>query len=174
MGRGIDAAAAMAQIRSTIRAYALDNADPADVFRKVDAYFDALDLAQLVTALYCLVDSSSGSITIANAGHLPPLLATGTACTVVDTVVGTPFGVRREDRGSTTVTLPRGAALVVVTDGLVERRGEDIDVGVAKLVEALRDTEGWSARRHLDHVVRVASADRQHDDDVTVLVLRRL
>jgi serine phosphatase RsbU (regulator of sigma subunit) len=164
----------MAQIRSTIRAYAVDDADPIAIFRKVDAFFEAFDLDQLVTVLYFLVDSLRGSVVIANAGHLSPLLTTGKSCEAIATPVGLPFGVGQQDRSSTTVELARGDALIAVTDGLVERRGEDIDDGVAKLVAALSDTDGWSAKRLLDQVVSAAAAERQHDDDVTVLVLRRL
>ena len=174
MGRGAEAAAAMAQIRSTIRAYALDDPDPASVFQKVDAYFEALELDQLVTVLYFLVDPADGSIQLANAGHLPPLLATGTDCRAVPTVVGLPFGAGGDHREATQVDLPAGAALIAITDGLVERRGEDIDQGVDALISELCGTDGWTAPAILDHVVATAAAERQHDDDVTVLVLRRL
>ena len=174
MGRGAEAAAAMAQIRSTIRAYALDDPEPASVFRKVDAYFEALELDQLVTVLYFLVDPADGTIQVANAGHLPPLLVTASECRAVPTVVGLPFGAGGDDRESSAVDLPSGGALVAITDGLVERRGEDIDEGVDALVAALCRTDDWTAPAIVDHVVSTAAAERRHDDDVTVLVLRRL
>ena len=174
MGRGVEAAAAMAQIRSTLRAYAVDDPDPAVVFHKVDAFFEALDVSQLVTVLYFLVDPGVGTVQVANAGHPPPLVTTGASCRAMETVVGLPFGVRPDERAFTTVELSNGDALVAITDGLVERRGEDIDDGIAALVAALCDTQDWSAPAILDHVVTTAAAERQHDDDVTVLVLRRL
>ena len=173
MGRGVEAAAAMAQIRSTIRAYAVDDYDPVSVFTRVDCFFETLDLSQLVTALYFLVDEEQDVVHIASAGHLQPLLIDETGSRLVETASGTPFGVGGFQREITTINLPPGAALVAITDGLVERRGEDIDKGVQRIVDATAGTSGWSAQAILDHVVRVAAAERTHDDDVTVLVLRR-
>ena len=173
MGRGIEAAAAMAQIRSTIRAYAVDDCDPVSVFTRVDRFFDGLDLSQLVTALYFLFDADNDVVHVANAGHLQPLLLDGNDSRLVETSAGTPFGVGGFPREATSIKLPPGAALVAITDGLVERRGEDIDEGVERIVAATAETAHWSAQAILDHVVRVAAAERTHDDDVTVLVLRR-
>ena len=173
MGRGVEAAAAMAQIRSTIRAYAIDDPDPVSVFRRVDAFFEVLDVVQLVTVLYLLVDPATDQLQVANAGHLSPLVVDGTGSRVVPTAVGTPFGVGMVEREVVTVSLPPGSSLIAVTDGLVERRGQDIDDGVARIVQATEGTAGWGAQALLSHVVAVAAAERTHDDDVTVLVLRR-
>jgi serine phosphatase RsbU (regulator of sigma subunit) len=173
MGRGLEAAAAMAQIRSTIRAYAIANPDPIAVFTAVDKFFEHLDLDQLVTVLYFVADSDNDIVHIANAGHLSPLIVDDAGCRVVETVAGTPFGVGGVAREVVSVTLPPGAALVAITDGLVERRGEDIDEGIARVVEASAGAFGWNADVLMSHVVRVAAAERMHDDDVTVLVLRR-
>jgi serine phosphatase RsbU (regulator of sigma subunit)/anti-sigma regulatory factor (Ser/Thr protein kinase) len=173
MGRGIDAAAAMAQIRSTIRAYAIADPDPLTVFAAVDNFFDRLALEQLVTVLYVVADSDRDIVHIASAGHLAPLIVDEAGCREVQTAAGTPFGVSMADRGIVSVTLPPGAALVAITDGLVERRGEDIDAGIARLVDACSAAFGWDAEKLLQHVIRVAAAERVHDDDVTVLVLRR-
>jgi len=173
MGRGVQAAAAMAQIRSTIRAYALDDPDPVSVFRRIDHFFESLELAQLVTVLYFLVDPDNDAVHIANAGHLDPLLVKRGGSHLVATDVGLPFGVALDDRRMTTVQLPPGSALVAVTDGLVERRGEDIDEGIARVLAATQQAQGWNARRLLTHIVDGATAEREHDDDVTVLVLRR-
>jgi serine phosphatase RsbU (regulator of sigma subunit) len=173
MGRGVSAAAAMAQIRSTIRAYAIDDPDPRSVFNRVDTYFDTADLAQLVTVLYLLVDPATDVVEIANAGHLPPLLVNGTGSSLVPTAIGTPFGVGGFDRDVVSITLPRGASLVVITDGLVERRGDDIEDGIDRVLQATTHAADWSAEKLLTHVASTAAAQRVHDDDVTVLVLRR-
>jgi serine phosphatase RsbU (regulator of sigma subunit)/anti-sigma regulatory factor (Ser/Thr protein kinase) len=173
MGRGVQAAAAMAQIRSTIRAYAIANPDPVTVFEAVDRFFERLELEQLVTVLYVVADSDTDVVHIASAGHLSPLIIDESGCRVVPIDVGTPFGVTSGERRIVSVTLPPGAALVAITDGLVERRGEDIDDGIARLAEAAARSFGWSADRVMHHVVRAAAAERTHDDDVTVLVLRR-
>jgi len=173
MGRGLDAAAAMAQIRSTIRAYAVDDPRPDVVFDRVDVFFEVLDLAQLVTAIYFLLDPDNDAVHIVSAGHLPPLLVDADGSRLCGTAGGTPFGVGRFGREVQSVELPSGSALIAITDGLVERRGEDIDAGVNRLLEATEGAGGWSAQQILDHIVRVAAAERTHDDDVTVVVLRR-
>jgi len=173
MGRGVEAAASMAQIRSTIRAYALDDPEPAAVFRRVDAFFESLSGSQLVTVLYALVDPRQGSIRLINAGHLQPLLVDAGGATLVAHEGGLPFGVQPEDRDVVDLQLSPGASLVIVTDGLVERRGEDIDEGVARILDVAGTAEAASARALLSRIITASASERIHDDDVTVLVLRR-
>jgi serine phosphatase RsbU (regulator of sigma subunit) len=174
MGRGLEAAASMAQVRSTIRAYAIEDPDPVRVFRRVDDYFAALDLPQLVTAVYLLVEPGTGEVSIVSAGHLPPLVVDAGGNHVLPTLGGTPFGVvGGSERRALTVNLPQGASLVAITDGLVERRGEDIDEGVDRILQAAGPEWQNDAQRLLNRLVSAAAAQRTHDDDVTVLVLRR-
>jgi serine phosphatase RsbU (regulator of sigma subunit)/anti-sigma regulatory factor (Ser/Thr protein kinase) len=173
MGRGVQAAAAMAQIRSTIRAYALDDPEPVAVFRRVDAFFEVLNGAQLVTLLYVLLDPAHGTVRLSNAGHLQPLLVDGETARLVADEGGLPFGVRPDDRPVVDLEVPPRASLVIVTDGLVERRGEDIDEGVARVVSLAASADQRTARTLLSQIVAGASSAGMHDDDVTVLVLRR-
>jgi serine phosphatase RsbU (regulator of sigma subunit)/anti-sigma regulatory factor (Ser/Thr protein kinase) len=173
MGRGLEAAAAMAQVRSTIRAYAVDNPDPAVVFNRVDRFFRTLELDQLVTAVYLLVDSSGDTVQIASAGHLPPVLVETGGCQLIEVTGGLPFGVTIDERTVTTINLKPGAAVVAITDGLVERRDEDIDEGITRLLEGCQQAGDLDAASVLSLVVTSASSESMHDDDVTVLVLRR-
>jgi serine phosphatase RsbU (regulator of sigma subunit) len=173
MGRGVEAAAAMAQIRSTMRAYAVDDPEPTSVFARVDNFFEALDLSQLVTAIYFLVDPMSDTVHVASAGHLAPLFVDKSGSRIVPTLIGPPFGVDRVERRAVSLTVPTGTSLVALTDGLVERRGEDIDEGIARIVDATKESSEATARELLDYVVATAGGGKIHDDDVTVLVLRR-
>jgi serine phosphatase RsbU (regulator of sigma subunit)/anti-sigma regulatory factor (Ser/Thr protein kinase) len=174
MGRGIAAAAAMAQMRSSVRAYVAVDPDPRVVLGKLDHYFEIFEQNQLVTLLYLLADIDSGLVQVANAGHLPPLLLApdGTGRRL-DMAPALPFGVVPDDRTPTIVTVAPGEALVAVTDGLVERRGEDIDLGIDRLLRGLRLSDRMTAEDVRDAVLTTAAAERVHDDDVTVLVLRR-
>jgi len=174
MGRGTQAAAAMAQVRSVIRAYVIDDPEPEAVFRRVAAYFDALDAVQLVTALYFLVEPASETVLMANAGHLPPLLIRPDGGSVVVGPVGLPFGVGRDDPAVTKLAVPTGSALVAVTDGLVERRHEDIDVGIARVLSAATHGTFRDARSLLARIVAEGLAQGTQDDDVTALVLHHL
>lgn len=173
MGRGVQAAASMAEIRSAIRAYAVDDPDPAAVLRRVDSYFEAFGLDQLVTVLYLLVDRGSDLVRIANAGHLPPLLVSRHGVETLNVTGGLPFGVRVDDREIHTFRLEPGEAVVAITDGLIERRGEDIDLGLARLMQSLGHGTWSTPRALLNRVVAASSDEGEHDDDVTVLVLRR-
>ena len=173
MGRGLQAAAAMAEIRSTIRAYVLDDADPATVFRRVDAYFNATQPDQLVTVLYFLVDRQNDLVQIANAGHLPPLLVRPGEAEILPVSGGLPFGVDGEERTVTAVRIPPGTAVAAITDGLVERRGEDIDVGINRLLEATARAHWTSAHGLMNRIVDAGSTPYTHDDDLTALVLLR-
>ena len=83
-----------------------------------------------------------------------------------------PFGVGRPDRHALTVRLDRGDALVLITDGLVERRGEDIDEGIGRVLTAAAASSAARAEELLGRIL-AATEHRGHDDDVTVLVLRR-
>ncbi len=173
MGRGLDAAAAMGQVRTMIRSYAIDDPDPAAVFAKVDVYFATFDLEQLVTVLYFLAEPTTGLVQIGNAGHLPPLLVSKDGTRAVPTLVGPPFGVGTTDRTAVSVTLERGAALIALTDGLVERRNADIDVGLRLVLDAAQNAAPTDAASLLERVIDAAGIHRDHDDDVTALVLQR-
>lgn len=172
MGRGVEAAASMAQLRTTVRAYAIDDPSPDVVLARVDGFFARFDVTQLATVLYCLVDPATGTVTIGNAGHLPPLLVDAAGARVLLTNVGTPLGVDAGGRETTVAALEPGASLVAFTDGLVERRGEDIDRGVLRLLAATRQRGDRDVDSLLDAVVGSMSGTA-HDDDVTALVLRR-
>jgi serine phosphatase RsbU (regulator of sigma subunit)/anti-sigma regulatory factor (Ser/Thr protein kinase) len=173
MGRGIEAAAAMAQIRTMIRAYAIVEPDPLSVFDKVDRFFDLSGLSQLVTVLYFLIDTVHGTVKIGNAGHLPPILVDGSGSRTVPTPVGTPFGVGGLPREDCRITLAAGATLVVVTDGLVERRGEDIDQGIERVLSATATGTTLSATALVQRLLQPGIRSALQDDDVTILAMRR-
>jgi serine phosphatase RsbU (regulator of sigma subunit)/anti-sigma regulatory factor (Ser/Thr protein kinase) len=174
MGRGIDAAAAMAQIRTMIRAYAIVDPDPVSVFTKVDRFFERSGLSQLVTVMYFLIDITQGTVEMGNAGHLAPILVDATGSRTLPTPVGTPFGVGEFLRETSHITLSPGATLVVVTDGLVERRGEDIDQGIERLLLATSSGDSLPATALVQRLLQSGIRTSLLDDDVTVLALRRL
>jgi serine phosphatase RsbU (regulator of sigma subunit) len=172
MGRGLDAAASMAQVRSTIRAYAVEDPDPVSVFRRVDAFFVWTRIEQLATMVYLLIDPSAGTVQLASAGHVPPLRVGVDGAWAVSRSAEPPFGVGRPNRHALAMNLDPGDSLVLITDGLVERRGEDIDEGIGRVLAAAAASAATSAGELLEHVLAAASPDG-HDDDVTVLVIRR-
>jgi serine phosphatase RsbU (regulator of sigma subunit) len=83
-----------------------------------------------------------------------------------------PFGVGQPHRHALAINLGPGDSVVLITDGLVERRGEDIDEGIGRALAAAAASAATSADELLEHIL-AATQHRGNDDDVTVLVLRR-
>jgi serine phosphatase RsbU (regulator of sigma subunit) len=170
-GRGLRAATTMAALRYAIHAYAAQGDKPETILTKLNTLVSVKSTGQLATVLCVLVDTDARELTVTSAGHLPPLLISDGRGEFVKTEVGLPIGV---DRGasytSATVAVPPGATLLAFTDGLVERRGESIDVGLGRL----RD-DATSNHATLDELLtRVVSNLRQDgsDDDTAIAGIR--
>ncbi len=136
-GRGLRAAATMASLRFAIHAYAVDGDSPARILTKLSSLVSIDAGGRLATVLCALVDLGTRSLTLTSAGHLPPLLISDGRSEYLESAVGLPVGVDSGVRyESTTVTVPPRATLLAYTDGLIERRGENLDQGLARLQAA--------------------------------------
>lgn len=171
MGHGVPAAAAMGRLRFTTRALAGHAPEPDDLLAELDAYAQEAGI-ELATCLYLVYDPRTGRARIASAGHPPPLLRhpDGRVDTIGG-VLGVPLGVGGLPFRMTELELPENATLALYTDGLIEARGRDIEVGLDALcaelspeVEPLEAT----ADRILTNLLPVPPADD------TVLVLARV
>jgi serine phosphatase RsbU (regulator of sigma subunit) len=174
MGRGVGAAAAMAQVRAAVRAYAVLDPRPALVLDRLDAMFEQHGTEQLVTLLYMLADPRTDTLTVANAGHPPPVLlrADGSAHQLAF-ADGPPLGVGTPSRTEEHVRLGIGEAVVAFTDGLIERRGEDITDGQERLAGAAAALAGAPLLALVPSVAERVG-DPSRDDDVAVIAARRL
>lgn len=136
-GRGLRAATTMAALRFAIQAYAAEEHSPDLILGKLAGLLSLTREGQLATALCARIDVRRRSVTVSSAGHLPPLLLSGNEARYLEVPVGVPIGVDpRAKYGVTTYPVEPGATLLAFTDGLVERRGEQLDDGLARL----RDT----------------------------------
>jgi sigma-B regulation protein RsbU (phosphoserine phosphatase) len=174
-GHGLASAVVMGRVRSALRAYALITDDPAEALGLLDRKVRHFEAGSLTTAMYAMVSPDRGTIHVSTAGHMPPVLALpGVGASVVRLPADPPLGIDilRRPRRSTTLDLPPGAVLVLYTDGLVERRGEIIDVGVARLTEAVR-TEPAKSAEALCATIMATVGPVQPTDDVALLVVRR-
>jgi serine phosphatase RsbU (regulator of sigma subunit) len=137
-GKGVGAASIMARLRFTIRAYLMEGHPPDVVLGMCSRQLNVNRDGHLSTVLIGVGDIDSGVITLANAGHLNPLRVSEDSAEFIPTEVGLPLGVEPGSYSVTTVQLTTGSALVAFTDGLVERRGESLDLGLGRLIQAVR------------------------------------
>ncbi|MFF4318707.1 SpoIIE family protein phosphatase [Streptomyces sp. NPDC001568] len=173
MGRGVRAAAVMGQLRTAVRAYARLDLPPHEVLQLLDGLAAEIDASQIATCVYAVHDPNEGLLAYASAGHLPILVRDedGTVRRAADPT-GPPLGTGGWLHTSGTIALGPGSTAVLYTDGLVERRGEDIDEGVATLERALSGAQGTPAVV-CDRLMRALGVDADHDDDVAVMVLQQ-
>ncbi|MEV7832110.1 ATP-binding SpoIIE family protein phosphatase [Streptomyces subrutilus] len=173
MGRGVRAAAVMGQLRTAVRAYARLDLPPHEVLQLLDGLAAEIDASQIATCVYAVHDPNEGLLAYASAGHLPILVRDedGTVRRAADPT-GPPLGTGGWLHTSGTIALGPGSTAVLYTDGLVERRGEDIDEGVAALDRALSGAQGTPAVI-CDRLMRALGVDADHDDDVAVMVVQQ-
>ncbi|MFD0022867.1 SpoIIE family protein phosphatase [Streptomyces sp. NPDC058382] len=172
MGRGVRAAAVMGQLRTAVRAYARLDLPPHEVLQLLDGLAAEIDASQIATCAYAVHDPNEGRLVYSSAGHLPILVRDedGTVHRA-EGPTGPPLGTGGWIHTSGTIALPPGSTAVLYTDGLVERRSEDIDEGVAALERALSGAKG-APQVVCDRLMRSLNITAEHDDDVAVLVVQ--
>lgn len=171
-GNGLRAAVVMGRLRSALRAYALEYPDPAEVLRKLDRKASHFEHDTMATVAYAVIDTAAHRMSLAVAGHLPPVLAVPGeearfAGVHVDPPIGFDLGIT--GRRSLDVELPRGAVVVLYTDGLVERRGEDLDAGLELLRQAV---EPMSPEAVCGQVMATMVGDTPATDDIALVAIR--
>jgi serine phosphatase RsbU (regulator of sigma subunit) len=173
MGRGVQAAASMAQMRASVRAYTAIDPRPEVVLGKLDHMLAAFGNDQLVTLAYLVADLSRDELVFANAGHPAPiLLRADGSVEQLPSADGPPLAVLEGPRRPRRVDFLPGDTILLFTDGLIERRTEDIDEGRAKLSCALTALTDSDLAEGLRRTVATMAADA-HEDDVAAVALRR-
>ncbi|WP_051735702.1 ATP-binding SpoIIE family protein phosphatase [Streptomyces sp. NRRL B-3229] len=172
MGRGVRAAAVMGQLRTAVRAYARLDLPPHEVLQLLDGLATEIDANQIATCVYAIHDPNEGKLVYASAGHLPILVRDETGTVLrADEPTGPPLGTGGWMHTSGSIPLSPGSTAVLYTDGLVERRNEDLDEGIAALERALAGATG-TPQVMCDRLIRSAGVTAEHDDDVAVMVLQ--
>ena len=171
MGRGVRAAAVMGQLRAAVRAYARLDLPPADLLESLDGIVRELGEDQIVTCIYAVFDPADRVLRFANAGHLPPIVALpGGECFLVEGSENPPLGVGPFNLMPMEVDLESNARVVLYTDGLVERRGEDLQLGIKTLAARVADLTG--PVEGVPEELVAAMLPQGPDDDVAILVAR--
>jgi anti-sigma regulatory factor (Ser/Thr protein kinase)/putative methionine-R-sulfoxide reductase with GAF domain len=173
-GHGIRAAALMGQLRTALRAYALDGYPPGEALKRLDRLLNTIRGEGMATAAYAVLDPLTGALRVASAGHPPPVVVSSAGeARILDTTpappLGTlPFGSYLE----TETTVAPGEALMLYTDGLIERRRESLSDGIERLRVYAGAT--GSADALCERVLRRLVPREGADDDVAMVVLRNL
>jgi serine phosphatase RsbU (regulator of sigma subunit) len=158
----------MASLRYAVNAYAAEDPDPGRVLTRLAALDDLAGRPKFATVLVCLLEEGGRRLHLASAGHLAPVVASPAGAHALDIEPGPPRGLGPHCYTTATVDLPPGATLLMFSDGLVERRDESIDTGVARLVETTTSTLTLEAL--LDRVL--TSAPPERDDDTVICAFR--
>jgi serine phosphatase RsbU (regulator of sigma subunit) len=174
-GHGIETVAEMARARFTVRAYLVDGDSPQVALEKCSHQFDITADGHMVTVVAGTGNHRTGELVLASAGHPPPLVLYGDGSTeFVPVEAGAPLGAGPDSYQAVTVTLRPDATLLCYTDGLVERRAEDIDAGLARLAEvaASHPLRRGPLEPFLGGLLETMRDPERHDD-IAVLALRR-
>jgi serine phosphatase RsbU (regulator of sigma subunit) len=167
-GHGLRAATTMALMRHAALAYVAEDSSPAAVLAKLSDFVRISGRDDFATVLCALIDVDAHELTLSSAGHLAPLLLNNGHGEFLPLDVDVPIGVTRtSDYHEATMSVPPNARIVAFTDGLVERRGEVLDVGLARLRElATRKELGLE-----DLLAMLAGelASEEHPDDTAIV-----
>lgn len=173
-GHSIGSASVMGQVRSMLRAYAIDNPDPGAVLRRTNTALARLLPETLASVVYAVLDLGTGDLTYANAGHPPPIVITGTGQTeYLEDTTGIMLGACTDPAFTTGLRrLSPGTGLLCYTDGLIEDRHRDITKGFLLLAETLRLSAPFSAEQMCATVEAALLGAAHRADDVCLLAVR--
>ncbi|CAL9324922.1 PP2C family protein-serine/threonine phosphatase [Streptomyces sp. SudanB52_2052] len=175
VGHGLAAAGVMGQLRSALSAASRVAEGPAQALDVLGRYANVVDGAESATAVTTFVDFDGNTVTYSSAGHLPPVLVHPDGRTeFLDRATDTPLDARPDPipRPQADTTFTPGATLVLYTDGLVERRREDIDVGLARLADALRRHRDQDPETLADTVLLELLPPGGATDDTALVIVR--
>lgn len=173
VGSGLQAAVVMGRLRSALRAYALDYLDPAQVLSKLDRKASHFEHNTMATVAYAVIDTASHRMNLALAGHLLPVLAVpGEKARFVPAHVGPPIGfdLGTSGRLGVEVDIPPGTLIVLYTDGLVERRGQDLDAWLERLRQVVSPMGPEAA---CNRVMAAMVGYQPATDDIALMAIRR-
>jgi serine phosphatase RsbU (regulator of sigma subunit)/anti-sigma regulatory factor (Ser/Thr protein kinase)/uncharacterized protein YigA (DUF484 family) len=175
VGKGVQAAATMAQLRNATRAYSVERLRPASVLLRLNRLADEVLETSFATLAYLMLDPETRVCKLSSAGHPPPLVAMPDGrVELLEGARGLPLGtgVRTRYRQET-IELPAGSVVLLYTDGLVERRGKSIDDGFEALVNAV-SAAPKDPDRLLEHILEHVVGSDERADDIALLAVRVL
>ncbi|MFF4307913.1 PP2C family protein-serine/threonine phosphatase [Streptomyces sp. NPDC001601] len=175
VGHGLHAAAVMGMLRSALSAAIRAIPSPAQALEVLGLYARSLDGAMAATAVKVLIDPRTRLIIYSNAGHPPPvLLRPDGTCELLDKATDPPLGAREYHvpRPQAGLSYTRGDTLVLYTDGLIERRDEDIDASLTRLTTALAQDSTLAPDELADALLARLDVAAGTPDDIALIIIR--
>ena len=173
VGHGLNAAVAMGQLRSALKALSLADLGPAEALTGLDRFAHHDTDASVSTAVKVIIDLRQHTLTYSSAGHPPGLLLHPDGTTQqLDQAAGPALALPIDTgpRPTGIVEYPPGARLLLYTDGLIEHRREDLDVSLQQLIQRLADTRPLPLAAMADQLI--ADIPASPDDDVALLIVQ--
>jgi anti-sigma regulatory factor (Ser/Thr protein kinase) len=174
VGRGLSAAAVMGQLRASARALLLTGAEPATLLEQLDSVAAFIPDAFCTTVFVAILDTLSETLIYSSAGHVPGVLAAPESRPQLLTDArSVPLAVQRDDpRPQAVAALGARSTLLLYTDGLVERRDEPIDAGIARVTKVLTQTIELPVDAVADAMLDKLAPAAGYDDDVAIVLYR--
>ena len=175
VGKGVQAAATMGQLRNGLRAFSLDRTKPSSTLTRLNRLAEEIMETAFATVIYAVIDGDARICRYSSAGHPPPLVIfPDRRAEFLEGGRGLPLGAGTETRYTQEIVeLPICSTLVLYSDGLVERRGESIDVGLERLrvaaLEGPRDPEEL-----VEHLLQRLVGAGERADDIALVAVRLL
>ncbi|KUM75119.1 PP2C family protein-serine/threonine phosphatase [Streptomyces griseorubiginosus] len=175
VGHGLGAACVMGQLRSALSAASRVAEGPAQALDVLGRYANVIEGAESATAVTTFIDFEHGTITYSSAGHPPPMLVHADGrVECLDKATDPPLDARPDPipRPQATTTFGAGATLALYTDGLVERRHEDVDIGLARLADSLTRHREEDPETLADAVLAELLPTSGATDDTALVIVR--
>ncbi|MGI8795547.1 MAG: SpoIIE family protein phosphatase [Acidimicrobiia bacterium] len=175
VGHGIRAASSMGKIRNALHFCAREGLSPGAILQRLNEHFCGLDDPDMATLLVLVYDPSEAVVRFSSAGHPPPLVQRpGREPEYLPGGRGAPLCASDRARyPELEAPLPPGSLLLLYTDGLIERRGESLDIGLHRLADAL-GAAPEKVEELADHVLAALLGDAAPGDDVALIAARAL
>jgi anti-sigma regulatory factor (Ser/Thr protein kinase) len=175
VGHGLAAATVMGQLRSACRALLLENPHPAAALAGLDRFAARLSGARCTTAFCAVLSPETGELVYSSAGHPPPILVQADRTTeLLDGARGMPLGLPFDrTRSEAHITVPARGTLLLYTDGLVERRRESLDRGIARAADLVEDNRETALDELANEIMSGLAPAEGYQDDVALLLYRQ-
>lgn len=175
VGHGLSAATVMGQLRSACRALLLQQLSPSETLSGLDRFAADLPGAACTTACCAVLDTTTGELTYAAAGHPPPILIHGDGTrSLLEEGRSIPLGLRVDQvRPAGRTQVPDDATLLLYTDGLVERPATSVDDGIGRAAAVVEDHRADRINDLADRLMEAMTPAGGYRDDVAILIYRR-